>query len=203
MQINKAADNPRKWCVYVTLCASLATFPVLALYLDSQSEKAATKPNTTHLYKTIAPNGTVEFSDSPKVDSKPVTFGKQQLNSTHLLGPKPLGQQYQPSLVSQNNNNIIHTLELLSPGNEATIRDNNGSVLIQVILPPALAQKTDLVFTVIVDDKLTFTENKSMFNIENIPRGSHTIFVQAYDKNGKLIAKSLPITFFMHQARVK
>ena len=128
---------------------------------------------------------------------------QQRLNTTPSLTQNLVTAQQPQNPVAHITNTPVHRLELVAPANQATVRNNTGTVAINLSLPTALVQNTQLVFTVNVSNILTFTANKPRFHIENIPRGTHTIFVQTHNKNGKLIAKTITSTFFMHRARVK
>ena len=209
MPNNKVFNNTHKLCASVSLSVLFILCTTKAISSENAEEKSASGVDKlistaeTPFYQTILPNGTIQFSDTPTARSTPVVMGQQRLNSMPSLTQNLVTAQQPQTQVAHVKNTLMHRLELVTPANQATVRNNNGTVEVNLSLPPALVQNTQLVFTVNVSNILTFTANKPRFNIENIPRGTHTIFVQAHDKNGKLIAKSLTNTFFMHRARVK
>ena len=85
------------------------------------------------------------------------------------------------------------------PKNNATIRDNTGSVYISGIIKPIF--KRGLKIQLMLDDKPHLTpQTHTMFSLRNIDRGEHQIKMKLLNEKGKVIALSKAITFYMHRA---
>ncbi len=87
------------------------------------------------------------------------------------------------------------------PKNNATIRDNTGSIYISGSIKPIF--RRGLKIQLILDDKPYLTpQTHTMFSLKNIDRGEHQIKMQLLNEKGKIIALSKAITFYMHRASV-
>jgi hypothetical protein len=87
------------------------------------------------------------------------------------------------------------------PKDNATIRDNTGSVYISGSIMPIF--KRGLKIQLILDDKpYQKPQTHTMFSLKNIDRGEHQIKMQIFNEKGKVIALSKPITFYMHRTSV-
>lgn len=87
------------------------------------------------------------------------------------------------------------------PKNNATIRDNTGSVYISGSVKPIFKQ--GLTVQLILDDKpYQDPQTHTMFSLQNVVRGEHQIKMQLLNEKGKEIASSETITFYMHRASV-
>lgn len=83
----------------------------------------------------------------------------------------------------------------------ATIRDNTGSVYVAGRIKPIF--KRGLKIQLYLDDKpYEEPQPHSMFVLRNIDRGEHIIKMKLLNEQGKVIALSNPITFYMHRASV-
>lgn len=88
-----------------------------------------------------------------------------------------------------------------NPKDNATIRDNTGSIYISGSIKPIF--KRGLKIQLILDDKLHLKpQTHTMFALRNIDRGEHKIKMQLLNEKGKVIALSKAITFYMHRASV-
>jgi len=87
------------------------------------------------------------------------------------------------------------------PKNHDTIRDNTGSVLISGMIQPRF--RLGLKVQLIIDGKAYQSpQNHTQFSLRNIDRGEHKIKMQVFNEEGKVIALSDSITFYMHRASI-
>ncbi|NQY62540.1 MAG: DUF4124 domain-containing protein [Alteromonadaceae bacterium] len=136
--------------------------------------------------------GVLVFSDIPRADAEEVSV-KNQANvmpstNTSILDIKP----------KLNNND--YTLDITQPENNATIRDNTGSVHVIGRIKPIF--KHGLNIQLNFDGKpYGKPQNHSRFALRNVNRGEHQIKMELLDQRGKVIASSV-ITFYMHRTSV-
>ncbi len=86
-------------------------------------------------------------------------------------------------------------LEILQPEQDATLRDNAGSLLVSVISEPALQPGHQ--YRLLLDGNPTATGDSATLALEYIDRGSHQLAVEIIDSQGKTLLHSPPRTFHM------
>ena len=102
-----------------------------------------------------------------------------------------------------NNKQITEEYQVVinHPKANSTIRDNTGSVYISGSIKPLF--KRGLNIQLLVDEKPHLTpQTQTIFSLHNIDRGEHKIQMKLLDENGKVIAKSKQITFYMHRTSI-
>lgn len=150
---------------------------------------------TAKIYVWRNENGELVYSDTPRpgaeeVKTKPGNVIKSSTSlDTQVLDikTKEIAEEYQ--------------VDISHPKDNATIRDNTGSVYISGIIKPIF--KRGLTVQLILDDEpYAKPQNHTQFSLRNIDRGEHQIKMQVFNEKGKIIALSKPITFYMHRASV-
>lgn len=147
---------------------------------------------STKIYVWRNDEGVLVFSDSPKPGAEEVEI-KEPNNMSSIdtsvldLTPKVIKEDYE--------------VEINQPAMNATIRDNTGSVYVAGRIKPIF--KRGLKIQLYLDDKpYEEPQPHSMFVLRNIDRGEHIIKMKLLNEQGKVIASSNPITFYMHRASV-
>lgn len=147
------------------------------------------------IYKWKDSQGNEHFSDKPVKGAKRVKL--------------PYLQTYQPIAVPQTTATEstlskaagYKSITITQPANEATIRNNFGSVAVSVVLDPTLASGDKL--QLLLDGQpVGEPQQATAFNIEGIYRGTHSLAVQVIDAAGKPIGESGAVTIFMHRPRI-
>lgn len=150
---------------------------------------------TTKIYVWRNAEGTLVFSDSAKpgaeeVKTQPgnVIQSKTSIDTSVLdITPQKINEKYE----------IIVT----TPKNNATIRDNTGSVYIEGGIKPRF--KAGFTIQLLLDGvPYKKPQKHSMFSLRGIDRGEHKIKMLLLDEEGKVIASSTSVTFYMHRASV-
>ena len=168
----------RHYLLLLTLIITLLSCSVLA---------AATK-----IYVWRSDDGVLVFSDSPKPGAEEVDVREPNTASsvdTSMLDltPQVIKDDYQ--------------VEINQPKENATIRDNTGSVYVTGSIKPIFKQ--GLTIQLYLDNKpYEKPQPHSMFVLRDIDRGEHIIKMKLLNEKGKVIASSNPITFYMHRASV-
>ncbi|WDD98423.1 MULTISPECIES: DUF4124 domain-containing protein [Thalassomonas] len=151
----------------------------------------AVEATSTKIYVWRNEQGVLVFSDTPRPGAEEVKVENKndQLTSvdTSILDikPKAIEEKYQVS-ISQ-------------PENNATVRDNTGSVYVAGRIKPIF--KKGLKIQLYLDNTpYQEPQDHSMFVLRNIDRGEHKIKMDLINNQGKVIASSKPIVFYMHRA---
>lgn len=165
------------------------------LFLLAISVATPVNASTAKIYVWRNESGELVYSDTPKpgaeeVITKPGNIIKSSTTlETQVLDiqAKEIAEEYQVT--------INH------PKDNATIRDNTGSVFVSGVITPIF--KRGLKIQLILDDKPYQEPQKdTRFSLRNIDRGEHQIKMQIFNEEGKVIALSKPITFYMHRASI-
>lgn len=92
-------------------------------------------------------------------------------------------------------------IELLSPEQGSTLRDNTGNVVFQGQVRPQPPTQYDVRLT--LDGKAAPLVNNALaIRVENLDRGAHEAQLELLAKDGTILAKSKPATFYLHRTRV-
>lgn len=136
------------------------------------------------------------FSDRPAPGAKRVHM--QAKASSRVISP--------PSVVSSVPSILFHkltyeALNIIEPLNEATIRNPQGYVPVQVALQPGLRPNDQL--QLVVDGQVVAkAQQQTVFSLMGLERGSHEIYVQVIDEKGNILKKSHSVTVFMMQPKL-
>ncbi len=148
------------------------------------------------VYKSIGPDGSVVFTDQPtegaeKVHIPPVpTYTAPKLpafRASSGIPTEPATGQYEVFSIS-------------SPAPEATIRDNTGSVSMQLRISPPLQSSNGHRIQYQLDgvDQGEPTSATGM-SYSNLDRGSHTLSAKLIGAGGEVIRTTPALTIFMHR----
>jgi hypothetical protein len=148
---------------------------------------------STKIYVWRNEQGVLVFSDSPKpgaeeVEVKESNTVKSSVDTSILdITPKVIEEKYQ--------------VNITQPQNNATVRDNTGSVYVSGRIQPVF--KRGLKIQLYLDDEpYEQPQSHSMFVLRNIDRGEHQIKMSLLSDKGKVIATSSPVTFYMHRVSI-
>ncbi|TAL65630.1 MAG: DUF4124 domain-containing protein [Legionella sp.] len=155
---------------------------------------------SAQIYKWTDAQGNVHFSDVPHDGAEKVKINESQTFSP----PKPingnnstLGTKDQTSNKPRSYTKVV----ISQPQNEATVRNNNGYLVVAVELEPDLTPGDNL--QLLFDGAPIGEPQPNLsFQLNGIYRGEHTIAVQVLDPSGQVLNTSDSVTFFMHRARV-
>lgn len=92
-------------------------------------------------------------------------------------------------------------IELLSPEQGSTLRDNTGNVVFQGQVRPQPPTQYDVRLT--LDGKAASLVNNALaIRVENLDRGAHEAQLELLAKDGTILAKSKAVTFYLHRASI-
>ncbi|KTD64098.1 DUF4124 domain-containing protein [Legionella spiritensis] len=150
------------------------------------------------IYKWTDSSGAVHFSDQPHQGAEKIEIPEAQSYSS------PPSQQSSSEESGDEDDEAkkeYKKIEITQPQNEATIRNNQGYVPVIASVSPELksGDKLQIVFD---GAPLGEPKDSTIFALNNVYRGTHTIAVQIVDESGKVVKSSEPVTIHMHRPRV-
>ncbi|EGM68305.1 DUF4124 domain-containing protein [Shewanella sp. HN-41] len=165
----------------------MRTFTLIGLLLFSMLAQAT-------VYRWVDKDGKVHYSDEPHPNAEVVELKEKTLNQIALPPP-----QLDASANNQVIEKMAYQVNITSPEEEATVRDNNGDFEVTAIVTPEIKSRYLMVLK--LDGQVVGQPQVSgIFKLTNIDRGEHTIVVDAMTQNGKVFASSSPRKIFLHQA---
>ncbi len=148
---------------------------------------------STKIYVWRNADGVLVYSDSPKPGAEELEVKDPNNMSSSIdtsildINPKVIEEKYQ--------------VEISQPVDNATIRDNTGSVYVSGRIKPIFKQ--GLKIQLMLDNKpYEKPQSHSMFVLRDIERGEHQLKMDLINNKGKVIASSKAVTFYMHRASV-
>jgi len=161
---------------------------VVALSIVASSASA-------QIYKTVDANGNVVYTDIAPIERSgqppPQEVNVQPINSYE---PPAAPQSSNSSNSAPTTPSYYAQLEVISPTEDETIRDNAGNVQIEVAISPPL--RSDHRLLLVLDGSPTDVEAvNGVFEISNVDRGTHTAGARAVDRLGNVLIESAPATF--------
>ena len=93
------------------------------------------------------------------------------------------------------------TFLIVSPQNDSTIRDNNGNIAVSLSVSPELDAANGHSISVYIDDNISSSKGTSLaVTLNNVNRGSHTIYAIVSDAEAKTLIQSNSITVHFKQS---
>jgi hypothetical protein len=93
------------------------------------------------------------------------------------------------------------TFEIVQPENDATIRNDEGTVAVGLALSPNLAEGHSI--KIIVDgSELKNAMQGTQFSLSNLNRGTHSLQTKVVDADGKVLISSNLVNFHLRQAGI-
>ena len=162
-----------------------------------------TVPISMHaeIYSWTDATGNMVFSDQPQSNATVVQLPAEQVYSSNISeNNQPDDNQGIVKNSFANDSPKYTRINLLSPSDEATIRDNNGIVTVNLELAPHLISG-DQIAIVLDGHQLGQLQTITSFNLTNLDRGEHQLQINILNKNGQLVGSSQSVQFYMHRAQ--
>ncbi len=162
-------------------------FFVLLVTLGAASAEA-------EIYKWILPNGTIKYSDRPPAEGAE----KAELRPLVTYTPPPLSAEpAEAAPQAEPASKGYESFTIVSPANDATIRDNAGNVSLSFAITPSLTPGHAI--DVFVDGLKLSRSNAPNVTLTNVNRGSHQIYAVIVDDAGVEAARTQTITVFLQR----
>lgn len=160
------------------------------------------------IYKWTDSQGNVHFSDTPHEGAEIVTVPDTQSfsspTSTDSQTPPKSGSNGSEQSEQDDTVKLKHTyttIAIAQPSAGATIRNNEGFVVVTAQVEPDLlpGDKLQLLYD---GTALGEPQANPVFEIKGMYRGKHSLSVQVIDAEGNVMNTSEPITIYVFRPRV-
>jgi hypothetical protein len=153
------------------------------------------------IYKHINKDGTVEYTDTPSIDAKPVILPK--LTIWHLDKPLPTPTTTTPNTTSHKPSHKMadyQSLVFVSPQDNSAFYATNGELAVSVKTSPSLQNGDRIEF--LVDGQSVLTTSSTHGTLKNLDRGTHQFSAKIIDKSGKALFSGNTITVTIHKPSI-
>lgn len=142
-------------------------------------------------------NGNIVYGDSPEKGTKAESV---KLNPTTIINfPKTKkAAESEPEKEEPTNPISYSAINISSPTNNSTVRDNSGTVLVTVNTQPALA-KGDKIQVYLNGASTGEALESTSFTIKNVDRGEHQINASLFNQEGQKLLTSPSVKIFVHR----
>lgn len=149
------------------------------------------------VYKWVDENGKVHFSDKPVKNAEVVELKENTQNNIKLPEVTVL-----PSTQSAPEpEKVSYKIQITSPGEEESIRNNEGNITLIANIEPQLSSAHEL--ALFMDgQQIGTTQQHGLFKLSNIDRGEHSFIVKVLSKSGKQLASTPPRKIFLHRTTI-
>ena len=120
----------------------------------------------------------------------------------------PLGTDYTPQTSAPDWDNMkpkvipaeqeYSHFEIVSPANDATVRNNNGTIQVALDIRPKLTPGHKVKLE--INGQAAEGTGSSIITLTNIDRGSHTLIAYILTADEEIIATTKPVVIHMHRA---
>lgn len=142
---------------------------------------------TADVYKTVDKHGNVKYTDKPKTENAE----KIELREVNTVpGAQPLPQSVPVESYTPQQAALNYKIGIISPRSDVTIPVGQRDLAIAVNLTPQLAQGHLLVY--FMNGELLEETTMNNIIVKDVPRGTHTLVVEAIDENGQSLGTSSP-----------
>lgn len=152
----------------------------------------------SRIYRTVDEQGNVVFTDiPPREDEESEQVVIENPNSFDAQEAAPETDQWivETPEASAEPEFSYSVLEVASPQNDESIRENAGNVMIIGNISPNL-RPGDTV-RLIMDGAVVQEGRQSTFELTNVDRGTHLVALDIIDSEGKVLIRSSGITFHL------
>ena len=150
-----------------------------------------------NIYTWIDKNGDRIYSDVPREGAELMEIKK----GTDYTPPDitPNFSTMQPKVVTS----VIayNHFEIVSPANNATLRDNNGTIQVALDIRPKLFTGHNI--TLEIDGNKISKTGSQIITLNNIDRGTHSLVAHIFGTDGKPIISTQQVTIFLHRAIIR
>lgn len=155
-------------------------------------------PAAAEIYQSVDETGAAVFSDRPMGANAETV----ELQEPSIYTPREMPSSLSPSADGDAKKQPVFEydqIEILSPKQDETIRDNTGRVQITIALKPGLRSGDSL--TLMMDGAVLFEGLQTLsLPLSNVDRGTHELVAVVKDADGNEIGSSVPVSFHLHRA---
>lgn len=153
--------------------------------------------SVAQIYKSIEPDGSITYSDqAPTKEAQPIKLEPISTITAREVTPPTSTTKEQKKEDPQPKINYS-TFKITSPRNDSTIRENSGSITIQLDINPQLNTELGHTISINLDGKQAAKGTFSQTTLNNIDRGTHTVSANIHNKQGKVIRSTATVSFHL------
>jgi hypothetical protein len=150
---------------------------------------------SAQVYRWVAPDGTVQYSDQPQPGATPVEVAPAQT----MPAPPPTLRRAAPAPKPADSRPLYARFAVVSPGEQESVRANDGNVTISLAIEPPLLPGSRIV--VLLDGQPVASPGADLtIPLTNLDRGTHRLEASVLDGGGNVLISAGPVTF--HVLRV-
>lgn len=143
---------------------------------------------TAEVYKTVDKDGRTVYTDKPKTENAE----KLQLREINTVpGAQPLPNSSPVDSFQSRPAAVSYQIDIVSPRNDVSIPVGQRDLGIAVTLKPAMQGGHLLVY--FMNGELLEETTASNIIVKDVPRGTHTLVVEAIDADGQSLGTSAPV----------
>lgn len=158
-------------------------------------------------YRLVHPDGSVEFTDDPVPGATPIDLPEAQSYAPPVTA-KPKVQSpasAKPGAEAQKDQPLKYrSLTVLAPVAESTVPWQGGTVAVQVQSEPALQTRFGHHIVLVLDGKpVSHPDKSNNLDLSGVYRGAHTLSATIRDGEGKVLASSPAVRFYVFQPSIR
>lgn len=169
----------------------------MALWLFILAMPIEANSNAAKIYVWRNESGVLVFSDSPRPGAEEAEEADIKSHQNTMPSVDTSVLDIKPKEIKE-----VYQVEIIQPINNTTVRDNTGSVYVSGRIKPVFTRGYNI--QLYLDGKpYEKPQQQAMFLLRGIDRGEHQVRMELINNNGKVIATSDSVTFYMHRASKK
>ncbi len=153
----------------------------------------------TGVYRWVGPDGTVTFTDQSRPGAEKIEIEPPQTVPPSEAVRKAL--QAESGVADKAAAESAYTqFAIVSPSEDESVRSNNGAVSINMNLAPSL--HADHAIVVSMDGQAIGKGSSTSLQLQNLPRGTHTVQATVVDAAGAELIRTETVTFHVLRRRL-
>lgn len=142
------------------------------------------------VYKTVDKDGNIKYTDKPSTE-KAEKLELREINTVPGAQPQGLSQSVPVDSYAAQQAALNYQIAIISPRSDVTIPVGQRDLAIAITLNPGLQQGHLLVY--FMNGELLEETTMNNIIVKDVPRGTHTLVVEAIDANGRSLGTSPPV----------
>jgi hypothetical protein len=146
------------------------------------------------VYKWVDEEGNIVYSDQPRPGAEEL----ENLEIQTYRAPRERRLEPEPEPLAPVK---YESIGIVSPANDATIRDNSGNISVSVALtPPLMVERGHRLSFRLNGQAPGEPQTGTTFQFQNVDRGTHTLSVAVVDASGAVVGSSDGVVVHLHRA---
>jgi hypothetical protein len=150
------------------------------------------------IYKYVTPDGRVEYSDQPREGA-----AKVEVTPLQTYAPPALPKKMTTEAQSQAQATTAYQVSIMTPQDDATVRENTGRVVVSLQVVPSLEEDSNYTLQLLLDGQpVGRASTRLKYTLTDVDRGTHTLQAKLLNPLGTSVAQSEVITFYMRRMSI-